>query len=214
MSARSILFADLAGFTAMTEIHGDDGAASVALRFYEMAVQALCGDARIVKTIGDAVMVVATRPEDALSTVLALKAIVDAEENFPSLRAGIHCGLCAERADDFFGAVVNLAARIASFARTGQILCSDEFRREVSTLQGVPFEALGPETFKNVSEPVTVFRLIGKDEEALRVVDPVCRMHVDPVHAPARLVLGGKTVYFCSLGCVERYARSPKHYGG
>lgn len=50
-----ILFADLSGFTALTETHGDFDAAQIAERFYALAQAALSGDARPVKTIGDAV---------------------------------------------------------------------------------------------------------------------------------------------------------------
>ena len=57
---RAVIFADLAGYTALTEAHGDSGAADVAERFFELTASVLQADARIVKTIGDAVMVVAS----------------------------------------------------------------------------------------------------------------------------------------------------------
>lgn len=55
----TFLFADLAGFTALTETHGDDDAADVVARFYDLVHVSLVGEARLIKTIGDAVMIVA-----------------------------------------------------------------------------------------------------------------------------------------------------------
>ena len=68
----AVVFADLAGYTALTEAHGDDGAADVALRFFDLAASLLPGDARIVKTIGDAVMIVASEAPTGLDVGLSL----------------------------------------------------------------------------------------------------------------------------------------------
>lgn len=56
---RAFLFADISSFTALTEAHGDDRAADCAARFYELAQQSLAGNARLVKKIGNAVMITA-----------------------------------------------------------------------------------------------------------------------------------------------------------
>ena len=70
----TILFADLSGFTALTETHGDGDAADVVARLYELAQASLNDDARLVKTIGDAVMIVSTGPGSAVSTTASSRA--------------------------------------------------------------------------------------------------------------------------------------------
>lgn len=108
---RAVLFADLAGFTALTEAHGDLGAADVAGRFAELARSVLLEDARVVKTIGDAVMVVASDARVGLEIAMRLLRSVDGEADFPGVRLGLHAGPVVERAGDVFGATVNVAAR-------------------------------------------------------------------------------------------------------
>lgn len=103
MADAAVAFADLAGFTALTEVHGDEDAADVAERFYGMAKGCLSGDTRLVKPIGDAVMLVGHDPDDTLATVLALAAAVQAKPDFPVLRAGVHLGRVVTRDGDVFG---------------------------------------------------------------------------------------------------------------
>ena len=80
----TVLFADLSGFTALTETHGDDDAADIVARLYALAQTSLGGEARLVKTIGDAVMIVAHQPADAIATALRLMAAMQAEPGFPA----------------------------------------------------------------------------------------------------------------------------------
>ena len=82
----AIAFADLAGYTALTEAHGDDGAADVAeSRFFELTVSVLRGDGRIVKTIGDAVMIVTSEAIDGLETGLEVLRVVEHDPHFPGV---------------------------------------------------------------------------------------------------------------------------------
>ncbi|MBI1800976.1 MAG: hypothetical protein HYR71_05035 [Chloroflexi bacterium] len=69
------LFADLSGFTALTETHGDDDAADIVAQLYLLAQASLVGEARLVKTIGDAVMIVAGQPADAVGTACLISRI-------------------------------------------------------------------------------------------------------------------------------------------
>ncbi|MBA3672275.1 MAG: hypothetical protein H0W68_09670 [Gemmatimonadaceae bacterium] len=64
----TFVFADLAGYTAMTEAHGDDDAAQIATRFHEPARACLPAETRLVKTIRDAVMLVSPSIKDAIAT--------------------------------------------------------------------------------------------------------------------------------------------------
>src|SRR3984885_6913515 len=109
-------FIDLAGFPALTETHGDHDAADMATRFAELTRAALGVGDRLVKTIGDAVLVTSPTPSDALDLVDRLLTSAAGDKTLPSLRAGLHNGPAIEREGDVFGAAVNLAARIAAEA--------------------------------------------------------------------------------------------------
>jgi class 3 adenylate cyclase/YHS domain-containing protein len=211
----TVLFVDLAGFTALTEAHGDEGAADLALRFHDLARLALHRDARLVKTIGDAVMIVGARPLDVVEIARRLIRAVTAETGFPAIRAGIHTGPVVERAGDIFGATVNLAARIAAYARADQVLCSAAV---VAALAGSPLRArpLAAVQFKNVSGSVELFELDVADgpRSSSGAIDPVCRMRVDLETAPAKLPFAGRTYGFCSLACARAFAQAPETYAG
>ncbi len=209
----TVLFADLSGFTALTETHGDQDAAEVAARFYDLAQTALTDDARLVKTIGDAVMIAADQPASAVAAALQLVAAVQVEPGFPSVRAGLHLGPCVERSGDYFGATVNLAARVAAYARSGQILCTEAVADPIRNLSIVTLHPAGVQHFKNVTQLITLFELQDPHRPTpTEDFDPVCRMRLDPEHTPARLPFGERIYHFCSFNCAQKFARDPEAY--
>ena len=210
---KTILFADLSGFTALTETHGDQDAVEVVARFYDLAQAMLTEEARLVKTIGDAVMIAASQPSVGVLAALRMVAAVQAEPGFPTVRVGIHVGPCIERAGDYIGAAVNLAARIAAYARSDQILCTVPVADAIRPLQIAAIRPAGATRFKNVTEAVTLFEI----EDPRRIVthgeiDPVCRMQLDPECAPARLPFGDRAYHFCSFDCAQKFAKTPETY--
>jgi adenylate cyclase len=209
---RTFVFADLSGFTAMTESHGDDDAAATAIRFGDLARSCLADDVRLVKTIGDAVMLVAPQPAPALQSAIALRSAVQTEPRFPLLRTGIHHGPCVEHDGDYFGAAVNLAARVASHAQAGQLLVTPSVVAAAKAMPRVSVRDLGRATFKNVSSPVNVFEVICPDAADAITIDPVCRMRVKEVEAVGRFVHGGRAYVFCSDGCARTFLDAPERY--
>ena len=109
---RTIAFVDLAGFTALTEVHGDNAAVDV-LDTFNAAVRTAVGDsgAELVKTIGDAVMLAALTPAAGLVAVRQVFDACYATDAFPEPRGGLHHGPVVAKDGDYFGATVNLAAR-------------------------------------------------------------------------------------------------------
>lgn len=217
MSAElAFVFADLAGYTAMTEAHGDDDAAHVATRFHELATACLCDGTRLVKTIGDAVMLVAPAAADAIATALALSRHVLREPSFPAVRIGLHVGPAVERERDYFGATVNTAARVAGIARGGEIVCTEAIASVAVTLELAAARPLGTVRLKNVVAPIALYELTVEDaiphDAELRHIDPVCRMQVTAQRASAQLTHDGATLYFCSSGCATSFACSPETY--
>jgi adenylate cyclase len=210
---RAIAFADLAGYTALTEVHGDVGAADVAQRFFELARSVLVGDARIVKTIGDAVMIVAAEPEHGLRIGLDLLRAVEREPDFPGIRVGVHHGAIVERGGDVFGATVNVAARLTAHAGVGQLLTTAAIATRVEHHPQLTTTTLGAVWLKNVSDPVEVYAVADHTSEASsQVLDPVCRMFVDADRAPARLPWGGRGWLFCSFECASRFSQDPERF--
>jgi adenylate cyclase len=209
----AVVFADLAGYTALTEAHGDDGAADVALRFFELATARLSGDARIVKTIGDAVMVVTTDAHRGLEIGLALLRAVEVEPHFPGVRVGLHYGPVVERSGDVFGATVNVAARLTAHAHVGQLLTSAAIASQVAQHTHLTTVALGATWLKNVAEPIEVYSISDHGPTpTTQVLDPVCRMYVDADAAPARLPWDGRAWYFCSFDCAHAFSQDPSRH--
>ncbi|MBI5496247.1 MAG: YHS domain-containing protein [Deltaproteobacteria bacterium] len=211
---RTFLFADLTGFTALTESHGDSDAADVAVQFEGLARSALVGGAVLVKTVGDEVMVTAESPVAGLQVALALRAAVLGRERFPSLRSGLHHGPAVARGADWFGSAVNLAARVAGQARAGEVMCTEAFARAVGPLAGVRFVSVGEVHLKNIAQPVPLCRVVDEQDAAstARAIDPVCRMQVDVDAAPARLCHAGRMLFFCGVPCAKVFLDHPERY--
>jgi len=204
-------FIDLAGFTALTEEKGDDRAADVATRFAELARAALEPGDRLVKTIGDAVLVTSRKPADGVALVERLMIEASHEIRFPSLRAGLHHGVAIERSGDVFGAAVNLAARVAAEAHAGEVLGTDPIAQAAREI-GIPVAELGEVLLKNVRDSIPLFSLglvVGATETP---IDPVCQTPVDRRGAAGRLIFKGVEYWFCSLTCAAAFASNPRFH--
>ena len=208
------MFADLAGYTALTEAHGDDDAADIATRFHELATQCLRGDAWIVKTIGDAVMIVSSGVDGAVATSLEIAREVAASRAFPAVRIGIHYGTAVHRDGEFFGATVNIAARVSSVARGGEIVCTEPIAAAAVKLALTSARPMGTFRLKNVAAPVALYELASTTDtkRELAHIDPVCRMQVITEHAAARSIHDGATFYFCSAHCAATFDASPESH--
>jgi class 3 adenylate cyclase/YHS domain-containing protein len=202
-------FIDLAGFTALTEAQGDVDAADVATRFAELTRAALGVGDRLIKTIGDAVLVTSPTPGAALELIDRLLTSTTSERTMPALRAGLHHGPAIERDGDVFGATVNLAARVAAEAYAGEVLVTEPIAA-VAREQGLPVVEIGPVALKNVSEATVLSSLgfmVGATESA---IDPVCQAIVDRRAAAGSLVYQHTTHWFCSLTCAAAFASNPQ----
>lgn len=212
----TFLFADMAGFTALTEVMGDEEAVDIAEQFFGEARQAIdeCG-ANEVKTIGDAMMIHVPSPAQAIRLGLRLARDVGVRHGFPSVRTGMHTGPALRRGDDWFGATVNLAARVSGAAGGGEVLVTDVTRDAAGGLDGIDLVEHGRHRFRNVAEPVLLFRALpvgARDEAAGLPIDPVCRMAVDPAEQAGMLIHDGVEYRFCSLECAERFAAAPDRF--
>src|SRR5437667_3684276 len=182
-SAATFAFADIAGFTALTEAHGDAEALGLVDRFTDAvndelpAVRGL-----LIKTIGDALMLRIPDPADAIVLGLRISDEMMRDHGIPAVRVGLHHGPAVERDGDYVGAAVNLAARVSALASGGEVLVSGHTAALAPNLPGVFYESRGRQQLRNVAEPVEIFAAvrIGGTGDGKLAVDPVCRMAVDP----------------------------------
>jgi adenylate cyclase len=154
-------------------------------------------------------------PDPGAAVLVGLRIAHDliTEHGAPAVRVGLHHGPAVERKGDYFGASVNLAARVAALASGGEVLLTGETAALVPDLEGVLYESRGRQTLRNVAEPIEIFAAlrVGQGEDRLPV-DPVCRMVVDPDRAAGRLVHEGSAYFFCSLSCAGDFARHPERF--
>jgi hypothetical protein len=121
----TVCFADLVGFTRLGEQVAPDELGRVAHRLVELTAERLRGDVRLVKTIGDAAMIVGPDAHAMLELALDLVDAADAEgDDFPQLRVGMAAGPALSRAGDWYGRPVNLASRVTGIARPGSVLAT------------------------------------------------------------------------------------------
>ena len=151
----AVCFADLVGFTRLGGQVEVGELSTVAGRLASLAASLTKAPVRLVKTIGDAAMLVS--PEPAPLVEVALK-FVDAfeEEELPSLRAGIAFGPALLRAGDYYGNSVNLASRVTGVARPGSVLCTREIRDAAG--DAFSWSAAGRHKLKGVSGPTPLYR--------------------------------------------------------
>jgi len=213
----TFLFADIAGFTALTEAHGDEDAAALVADFCDR-VQRVLADygATQIKTIGDALMLRVPDPEQAVLLGLRIAHDVLHGPGAPAVRVGLHHGPAIERDGDYFGAAVNLAARVSAAATGGEVLMTANTAALAPDIQGVLYESRGRQTLRNVRDPVELVAAVREGQATGRglAIDPVCRMAVDPDHAAGRLVYDDTAYFFCTLSCAGEFARRPERFTG
>ena len=159
-----IAFADLVGFTELGESLPVEELGSVAGRLSQLAGEAIDPPVRLVKLIGDAVMLVSPEPEPMLDATLRLVDLAAEDERYPPLRAGIACGQAVHRWGDWFGTPVNLASRLTTRARPSTVLVSAEVRDAVAN--GFEFSDAGRKKLKGFSSPVHAYRARRSDGAA------------------------------------------------
>jgi adenylate cyclase len=151
-------FADLAGFTKLGEAVAADELGELAERFAAMALEVAEAPVRLVKTIGDAAMLVSPATDPLLALVLDLVDAADAPESgLPAIHAGVARGPALARVGDYFGAAVNQASRVAHFARSGSVVVARSAREDAAAAYAWSFA--GSRRLKGLADPVTLYRL-------------------------------------------------------
>jgi adenylate cyclase len=150
-----VCFADLVGFTRLGGELEVQELGTVAGRLAELATELSRPPVRLIKTIGDAVMLVSPEAEPLVRAALDLVQAAEREE-LPSLRAGIACGPTVQRAGDYFGHAVNLASRVTGAARPSSVLATKEVRDQAP--DAFEWSSAGRFRLKGVADSETLYR--------------------------------------------------------
>jgi len=152
----SVCFADLVGFTKLGEEIAPEELGAVAERLEELATAAAEPPVRLVKTIGDAAMLVSPDAVAMIAAALALVEAFDGEEDLPLLRAGIARGPALLQIGDYYGRPVNLASRITAVARPSSVLV-DKAARDAAP-DAFHYSFAGERRLKGFDAPATLYR--------------------------------------------------------
>jgi adenylate cyclase len=153
----TFLFADISGYSTLTELEGDEAAAEIAIRFAsEVSRLAAELGAELVKTSGDGVMV---HCSDAASAIeLGMRLHTDAGEHgpLPLVHAGVHSGPAIARGGDWWGATVNVASRLCDAAGPGELIVSEAARQAAGDAFDGRLSPVGEISLKNITNLVEV----------------------------------------------------------
>jgi adenylate cyclase len=155
----AVCFFDLSGYTRLTEERGDAAAAGMALTLSGLVQRtAHEHEGRVVKWLGDGVMVYFAHPTHAIVGALEMAERVPAA-GLPNAHVGVDAGPVIIQDGDFFGTTVNLASRIAAYARAGEVLATDRAVAAAELPPGIRWAELGDVELKGVSRPVSLVRI-------------------------------------------------------
>jgi adenylate cyclase len=159
----AIAFADLTGYTRMTEEEGELTAVDAVERFVEAVEVTLPDDARVIKTIGDEVMIVGS---DVVALTDWAVGFQSMQTERPLPRIAVHCGVALYRDGDYYGRDVNIASRVAARSAGGEVLVT---RPVVEASDPPPshleFERIGEVRLKGFSDSTEVFVAGQREEE-------------------------------------------------
>jgi class 3 adenylate cyclase/YHS domain-containing protein len=208
-----LLIADLAGYTAMTEAHGSISAAEIVSKFNKIVSHGIDANADLIERVGDEVFIISRDVESIIKTALSIYEFSEEEPDFPRVKIGLHAGEVLKQDGHYFGSALNLTSRLVNYAEGGEIICSENIKDKSPPFLNISFEDLGHKKFKNIKHPVSIYRLIpaGKEKGAV-LVDPVCRMRVNPDEKVEMAEFRGKMYFFCSTECKDQFRRDPEHY--
>ena len=207
-------FVDIAGYTALTDAHGEVAAADLVDSFSELIRTVVKPPGQIQELIGDCAFLVFPDPFVARDALSVLYKDIANRTSFPIVRAGLHHGPALLRGNRYYGSTVNLAARVAAQAKGGQILGTKRIVEILRHAGGsdIEVEHQGLVSLKNLPQPVDLYELVLSGFSHEYAIDPVCKMQVDKRGAAGELHFDEKKYWFCSLSCVERFAKEPSSY--
>lgn len=158
----TIMFTDVANSTSLAAFLGDRAwSNAIGTHFGELSSIIENHHGKVVKTLGDGTMSSFGSARAAMQASLAIQNAVSggSHEHALQVRIGLHTGDVVQKEGDFFGNVVNKAARIAAIAEPGSIFVSDAVRNMAEGDTGLHFEKLRPVELRGIEGSHTIYRL-------------------------------------------------------
>ena len=222
---RSFAFVDVSGFTALTELDGDEHAVDV-LTAFRALLRDICSrrGVRIAKWLGDGVMLVCVETPPLLATIIELHYVVGAVPgplqgaSIPmqpvSIRSGITAGdVILMEGDDYIGHCVNVAARLCDLAQGGEALAAHSVVDDLPRWGAVL--AQRDVALRGVEKPVPTSSIGMATDEAGPSRDPICGLPLTAATAEETAEdARGTVVMFCSPGCLDTWQRRPTNESG
>ena len=207
-------FVDIAGYTALTDTHGELAAANLVDDFAVLIRTSVEPLGHLQSLVGDCAFFVFSDPLVAINALSALYGSIADRQHFPVVRAGLHHGSALVRDNRHFGSTVNIAARVAAQATGGQILCTECVAQTLGQANALDVEIKpsGQVSLRNLPDPMELYEVVLSGTSRQYAIDPVCKMQVDTQRAVGDLLYNNKKYWFCSLECVGRFAKRPASY--
>ncbi len=148
----AIAFADLAGYTRLTEEEGELTALGAVERFVEAVEITLPEEARVIKTIGDEVMIVGSDPAALTDWAVGFQRL---QSERPLPRIAVHYGVALYREGDYYGRDVNIASRVAARSGGGEVLVTRPVVEQAGS--HLEFERIAEVKLKGFNEATEIF---------------------------------------------------------
>jgi len=173
----AVLFADISGSTRLYEKLGDAEALHAVDRCIKRMERTVEGyQGRIIKTIGDELMVAFPNADSAFQAAVDMQQRV---QDLPpvsgvklAIRVGFHFGPTLEENNDLFGDTVNTAARMAGLAKAGQIISNAGSLADVSPLLLASTRDLDRLPVKGKAEEIQIVEVLWQESEDLTMKAP------------------------------------------
>lgn len=203
----TVVFTDLHGSTAVFESLGNVRATERVTQITNWITER-CEffNGRLVKTLGDGVLVLFSDPEDAVKAVVDLqrqhsKSSLTADVPMP-IRIGLASGEVEMVESDCYGDAVNVAARLCDLSGPGQIWANAASLSTVSEAPGVAFRVLGPINIRGRAEPCNVFQIEWREDAPSDFL--TMQGELDPAYASGNVDALGREI---ELSCLETTQR-------
>lgn len=154
----TVAFADMVGFTRLGEAVPPEDLVRLVERLADLTREIVNPPVQLVKTIGDAVMLISPDPAKLIETMLELSETANRDETLPKLRIGVASGWAVSRARDWFGSPVNVASRVTEVAPPGGVLAAGSTRDAAGDTDGFVWSYIGAPRLKGIRGQTKLFQ--------------------------------------------------------